>query len=165
MEILVLSLVAGLVAVGGLWIASRNTKPTDFYDEIGVLANSAKLAADGASTAMDDAIEFVRESNLRIAAMEGAARQMTASAVHTGAVEKMNESTITAEGQTTVPVDIRKSIGAVSGTCLEWKVLSDGRIFVRVKNKSTADVNGNVAMPNEKQSGTNKGQHDHGVFT
>lgn len=165
MEILVLSLVAGLVAVGGLWIASRNTKPTDFHDEIGVLADSAKLTADGASTAMDDAIGFVRESNLHIAAMEDDARQRTASAVHTGAVEKMNESTITAEGQTTVPAEIRKSIGAVPGTCLEWQVLSDGRLFVRVKNKSTADVNGNVEMPKDKQSGTSNGQHDHGVFT
>lgn len=28
MDILVLSLVAGLVAIGGLWLASRDTKPT-----------------------------------------------------------------------------------------------------------------------------------------
>jgi len=83
--------------------------------------------------------------------------------VHNGTVEIMNESFIAANGQTTVPSEIRKSIGAVAGTCLEWQVLSDGRLFVCVKNKTTADFNGNVAIPKEKQSRTNKGQHDHGV--
>lgn len=165
MEILILSLVAGLFAVGGLWVASRDTKPTDFHDGVGVLANSTKLAADGASMAIDDAIEFIRESNFRIAALEDAARQRTASTVHNGTVELINESFIAADGQTTIPSEIMKSIGAVAGTCLEWQVLSDSRLFVRVKNKSTADVNGNVAIPKEKQSSTNKGQHDHGVFT
>lgn len=97
--------------------------------------------------------------------MEDAARQWPASAAHTGADENGNESTITAEGQTTIPSDIRKSIGAVSGTCLEWQVLSDGRIFVRVKNKNAPDANGNMEVPEEKQFGTNSGQHDHGVFT
>lgn len=60
MEILILSLVAGVFVVGGLWIASRNARPTEFRDEIGVLADSIKLAADGASSAVDDALGFVR---------------------------------------------------------------------------------------------------------
>ena len=46
----------------------------------------------------------------------------------------MSESTITAKGQTTVPADIRQTIGGVSGTRLVWHVLSDGLLFVRVKN-------------------------------
>ena len=33
MEILVLSLVAGLVVAGGLWLASRDTKPTAKHDD------------------------------------------------------------------------------------------------------------------------------------
>lgn len=165
MEILILSLVAGVFVVGGLWMASRNAKPTEFREEMGVLADSAKLAADGATSAVDDAHGFIRESNLHIAAMEDAARQGPASAAHTGADENGNESTITAEGQTTIPSDIRRSIGAVSGTCLEWQVLSDGRLFVRVKIKNSADVNGNTEVPKQKQFKTNSGQHDHGVFT
>ena len=48
----------------------------------------------------------------------------------------MTESTITAKGQTTVPADIRQSIGGTPGTRLVWHVLTDGRLFVRVKNKS-----------------------------
>jgi len=54
----------------------------------------------------------------------------------------MTESTITAKGQTTVPADIRKTIGGVAGTRLVWHVLSDGRLFVRVKNKSVKDLKG-----------------------
>jgi hypothetical protein len=33
MDILVLSIVAGLVALGGLWLASRDTKPTDKHKD------------------------------------------------------------------------------------------------------------------------------------
>jgi AbrB family looped-hinge helix DNA binding protein len=54
----------------------------------------------------------------------------------------MAESTITTKGQTTVPADIRQSIGGVPGTRLVWHVLADGRIFVRAKNKSVLDLAG-----------------------
>ncbi len=54
----------------------------------------------------------------------------------------MTESTITAKGQTTVPADIRQTIGGVPGTRLVWHVLADGRLFVRVKNKSVMDLKG-----------------------
>jgi bifunctional DNA-binding transcriptional regulator/antitoxin component of YhaV-PrlF toxin-antitoxin module len=63
----------------------------------------------------------------------------------------MAESTITAKGQTTVPADIRQSIGGVPGTRLVWHVLSDGRLFVRVKNKTATDVKGMVKMPQGKR--------------
>lgn len=56
----------------------------------------------------------------------------------------MAESTITAKGQTTVPADIRQTIGGIPGTRLVWHVLSDGRLFVRVKNKTATDVKGIV---------------------
>lgn len=36
----------------------------------------------------------------------------------------MAESTITSKGQTTVPADVRASIGGVPGTRLVWTVLS-----------------------------------------
>ena len=54
----------------------------------------------------------------------------------------MTESTITAKGQTTVPADIRQTIGGVPGTRLVWHVLADGRLFVRVKNKSVRGLKG-----------------------
>jgi hypothetical protein len=73
MEILVLSFVAGLVVVGGLWLASRDTKPIG-HDDLGLLADSAKLSADRASAAVDEALAFVRGSNLRIDTMENSAR-------------------------------------------------------------------------------------------
>ena len=63
----------------------------------------------------------------------------------------MTESTITAKGQTTVPVDIRKSIGGTPGTRLVWHVLTDGRLFVRVKNKTASDVKGIVKLPKGKR--------------
>ncbi|MDD2880289.1 MAG: hypothetical protein PHQ58_07610 [Rhodoferax sp.] len=69
MGIRVLSFVAGFVLVGGLWLASRATKPIR-HDGPELLAESAKLSADRASAAVDEALGFVRESNLRIKAME-----------------------------------------------------------------------------------------------
>ena len=61
----------------------------------------------------------------------------------------MTESTINAKGQTTVPADIRQSIGGTPGTRLVWHVLADGRLFVRVKNKSAADVKGILRTPKD----------------
>ena len=54
----------------------------------------------------------------------------------------MTESTITAKGQTTVPAEIRQTIGGIAGTRLVWHVLADGRLFVRVKNKSILNLAG-----------------------
>jgi AbrB family looped-hinge helix DNA binding protein len=59
----------------------------------------------------------------------------------------MSESTITAKGQTTVPADIRLAIGGAAGTRLVWHVLNDGRLFVRVKNKSVLDLKGMLTPP------------------
>ena len=52
----------------------------------------------------------------------------------------MPESTMTANGNTTVPVQIRQAIGGVPGTRLIWQILSSGRLSVRVKNKTATDV-------------------------
>ena len=61
----------------------------------------------------------------------------------------MSQSTINAKGQTTVPADIRQAIGGAPGTRLVWHVLSDGRLFVRVKNKTAADVKGILKSPKD----------------
>ena len=50
------------------------------------------------------------------------------------------ESTITAKGQTTVPVQIRDRIGATSGTRLAWHVLPDGGVMVRAKTRYILDL-------------------------
>lgn len=63
----------------------------------------------------------------------------------------MTESTITAKGQTTVPADIREVIGGVPGTRLVWHALQDGRLFVRVKNKSILDFKGMLNPPKGKR--------------
>ena len=63
----------------------------------------------------------------------------------------MAESTITTKGQTTVPADIRQAIGGAPGTRLVWHVLSDGRLFVRVKNKTAQDVKGILKAPKDKR--------------
>ena len=62
----------------------------------------------------------------------------------------MSESTITAKGQTTVPADIRQAIGGAPGTRLVWHALNDGRLFVRVKNKSVLDMKGMLTPPKGK---------------
>jgi AbrB family looped-hinge helix DNA binding protein len=54
----------------------------------------------------------------------------------------MAESAITSKGQTTVPADVRASLGAAPGTRLVWSIMSDGRAIVRVKNKSILDMVG-----------------------
>lgn len=56
----------------------------------------------------------------------------------------MSESTITVKGQTTVPLKVRESIGATSGTRLVWHLLPDGSVLVRAKNKS---ILGMAGMP------------------
>jgi hypothetical protein len=44
-------------------------------DELEALADAAKAAADRAAASIDDAIEFVEQSNRRIAAMEAEAKR------------------------------------------------------------------------------------------
>lgn len=59
----------------------------------------------------------------------------------------MAESTITAKGQTTVPVQVRERIGAVPGTRLVWHVMPDGSVIVRAKTKSILDLAGILESP------------------
>ncbi len=63
----------------------------------------------------------------------------------------MTESTITAKGQTTAPVHIRQTIGSVPGTRWVWHVLSNGRVFVWAKIKTSSDVKGMVKVPKGKR--------------
>jgi AbrB family looped-hinge helix DNA binding protein len=63
----------------------------------------------------------------------------------------MSESTITAKGQTTVPQQIRDSIGATPGTRLVWHVMPDGGLIVRAKTKSLLDLAGALKAPKGKR--------------
>ena len=45
-------------------------EPAGADEELGILADKAKAAADGASDAIDEVLAFVEASNKRIAAME-----------------------------------------------------------------------------------------------
>lgn len=63
----------------------------------------------------------------------------------------MVESTVTVKGQTTVPLKIRESIGATSGTRLVWHPMPDGSVLVRAKNKSILDMAGMLKPPRKKR--------------
>jgi antitoxin PrlF len=63
----------------------------------------------------------------------------------------MTESTITAKGQTTVPLQVRESIGAAPGTRLVWHVMPDGSLIVRAKTRSILDLAGSLKPPKGKR--------------
>ena len=63
----------------------------------------------------------------------------------------MSESTLTAKGQTTVPLQVRESLGAASGTRLVWHVLPDGGVIVRAKTRSILDLAGVLKAPKGKR--------------
>jgi AbrB family looped-hinge helix DNA binding protein len=63
----------------------------------------------------------------------------------------MAESTITAKGQTTVPLEVRNSIGAAPGARLVWHVMPDGSVIVRAKSKSILDLAGMLKAPKGKR--------------
>ena len=63
----------------------------------------------------------------------------------------MTESTITAKGQTTVPLQIRQIIGASAGTRLVWHAMPDGSLVVRAKTKSILDLAGTLKAPKGKK--------------
>ena len=49
---------------------------------------------------------------------------------------------LAANGQTTVPADVRALVHAKPGTRLVWSVMPDGTIIVRAKTKSILDMAG-----------------------
>lgn len=63
----------------------------------------------------------------------------------------MSESTITTKGQTTVPLQIRESVGATPGTRLVWHVMPDGALIVRAKNRSVLELAGTLKAPKGKR--------------
>lgn len=58
----------------------------------------------------------------------------------------MNESTLTAKGQTTVPAQIRAALHAEPGTRLEWHIAPDSSVIVRAKTKSILELAGSLQI-------------------
>ena len=52
------------------------------------------------------------------------------------------ESTLTSKGQTTIPKDIRDSLGLKSGDRITFTMMPDGTVQMRVKNKSAMALAG-----------------------
>jgi AbrB family looped-hinge helix DNA binding protein len=60
-------------------------------------------------------------------------------------------STIDSKGQTTVPQPIRDALHTKAGTKLQWNLMPDGMITVRVKSKSILDLAGILKAPKGKK--------------
>lgn len=56
----------------------------------------------------------------------------------------MSNATLTSKGQTTIPKEIRDSLGLKAKDRLNFTLLHDGTVIMRVKNKSILDLAGAV---------------------
>ncbi len=69
-----------------------------------------------------------------------------------------SDTTLTSKGQTTIPKEIRDSLGLKSGDRMTFTLLPDGTVIMRAKNKSVLDLagmlheEGRVALPVEQLS-------------
>lgn len=53
-----------------------------------------------------------------------------------------SDTTLTSKGQTTIPKEIRDSLGLQTGDRMSFTLLPDGTVIMRVKNKSILDLAG-----------------------
>lgn len=60
------------------------------------------------------------------------------------------DSTLTSKGQTTIPKDIRDSLGMKSGDRMTFTMLPDGTVLMRVKNKSVMSLAGRLRKKGQK---------------
>lgn len=60
------------------------------------------------------------------------------------------DSTLTSKGQTTIPKDIRDSLGMKPGDRMTFTMLPDGTVLMRVKNKSVMDMAGKLRRKRQK---------------
>ena len=61
------------------------------------------------------------------------------------------ESTLTSKGQTTIPKDIRDSLGLKSGDRITFTMMPDGTVQMRVKNKSAMALGGSLRKKGQKR--------------
>ncbi len=62
----------------------------------------------------------------------------------------MSDSTLTSKGQTTIPKDIRDSLGIKPGSRMTFTLLPDGTVLMRVKNKSVMSLAGSLRKKGQK---------------
>jgi AbrB family looped-hinge helix DNA binding protein len=63
----------------------------------------------------------------------------------------MSDSTLTSKGQTTIPKEIRDSLGLQPGQRMTFTLMPDGTVLMRVKNKSIMDVAGRLRRKGQKR--------------
>jgi antitoxin PrlF len=70
--------------------------------------------------------------------------------VRTGSEAMSTDSTLTSKGQTTIPKDIRETLGMKSGDRMTFTMLPDGTVLMRVKNKSVMSLAGSLRKKGQK---------------
>lgn len=60
------------------------------------------------------------------------------------------DATLTSKGQTTIPKQIRSSLGMKAGDRMTFTLLPDGVVLMRVKNKSVMDLAGKLYKKGRK---------------
>lgn len=53
-----------------------------------------------------------------------------------------NDATLTSKGQTTIPKEIRDSLGMKAGDRMTFTLMPDGTVVMRVKTKSVTELGG-----------------------
>jgi antitoxin PrlF len=61
-----------------------------------------------------------------------------------------SDATLTSKGQTTIPKQIRDSLGMKAGDRMSFTLLSDGVVLMRVKNKTVMDLAGSLYKKGRK---------------
>jgi antitoxin PrlF len=54
------------------------------------------------------------------------------------------DATLTSKGQTTIPKEIRNSLGMKSGDRITFTLMPDGTVLMRLKNKSVMGLAGSL---------------------
>ena len=62
----------------------------------------------------------------------------------------MPEATLTSEGQTTIPHEIRASTGMKAGDRMTFTLLPNGTVLLRVKNKTVMSLAGRLHRKGRK---------------
>jgi AbrB family looped-hinge helix DNA binding protein len=66
------------------------------------------------------------------------------------------QSKLTSKGQTTIPKDIRDSLGLKSGDRITFTMMPDGTVQMRVKNKSAMALAGTLRKRGQKRLSTKR---------
>ena len=64
------------------------------------------------------------------------------------------DATLTSKGQTTIPKEIRDSLGMKPGDRMTFTLMSDATVVMRVKSKSVADLAGMLYKKDRKTVAT-----------